>query len=44
MKSIGHEETFPADLHTHAELGTELVRLSDAVAARLRANGTAARL
>ncbi|HEY0519674.1 MAG TPA: hypothetical protein VGC84_09290, partial [Ilumatobacteraceae bacterium] len=29
--------------HTHDELSRELVRLSDAVAARLRASGTAAR-
>jgi DNA polymerase IV len=43
MKSIGHEETFAVDRHTHAELVQELVRLSDAVAARLRAHGGAAR-
>jgi DNA polymerase-4 len=43
MKSIGHEETFATDRHTHAELLRELVRLSDAVAARLRAHGRAAR-
>ncbi|MDP9465473.1 MAG: DNA polymerase IV, partial [Actinomycetota bacterium] len=43
VKSIGHEETFAADRHTHLELVRELVRLSDAVAARLRAHGGAAR-
>ena len=43
MKSIGHEETFATDRHTHAELLRELVRLADAVAARLRAHGGAAR-
>ena len=43
MKSIGHEETFAVDRHTHAELVRELVRLADAVAARLRAHGGAAR-
>jgi DNA polymerase-4 len=43
MKSIGHEETFATDRHTHSELLRELVRLSDAVAARLRAHGGAAR-
>jgi DNA polymerase IV len=43
LKSVGHEETFPHDLHTHGELHVELVRLADCVAARLRAAGTAAR-
>lgn len=43
MKSIGHEETFSTDRHTHEELMRELVRLADAVAARLRAQGTGAR-
>jgi DNA polymerase-4 len=43
LKSIGHEETFAADLHTHDALHRELVRLSDAVAARLRAHGVGGR-
>ena len=43
MKSIGHEETFARDLYDTAELRTELVRLTDAVATRLRAAGTGAR-
>ena len=43
MKSIGHEETFATDRHTHDELGRELVRLADGVAARLRAQGKSAR-
>lgn len=42
-KSIGHEETYPRDLHTADELQRELVRLADAVAARLRSQGTGAR-
>jgi DNA polymerase-4 len=42
-KSIGHEETYAADLFTPAELRRELVRLADGVAGRLRAHGTAAR-
>ncbi len=42
-KSIGHEETYPHDLHEHAELERELVRLADAVSSRLRRHGTGAR-
>ena len=35
-KSIGHEETYGSDRRTPAEVRTELVRLADAVAGRLR--------
>jgi DNA polymerase-4 len=43
VKSIGHEETYPRDLVDPTELERELVRLADAVAARLRRQGQAAR-
>ena len=42
-KSIGHEETYPRDLVEPADLERELVRLADAVSARLRRQGVAAR-
>jgi DNA polymerase-4 len=42
-KSVGHEETYPHDIHELADLERELVRLSDAVSARLRRADTAAR-
>ena len=42
-KSIGHEETYPHDKHTPAEMRRELVRLADAVARRLRLQAVGAR-
>jgi DNA polymerase-4 len=42
-QSIGHEETFARDLHTHADVLAEVVRLADAVAGRLRHHGVGAR-
>ena len=42
-KSIGHEETFARDHHNLATLHVQLVRLGDAVAARLRSAGVAGR-
>lgn len=42
-KSIGHEETYPSDKHTPDEMRRELVRLTDAVAQRMRNQGVAAR-
>jgi len=42
-KSIGHEETYPADHADRSVLAREVVRLADGVAARLRAAGLAGR-
>jgi DNA polymerase-4 len=42
-RSIGHEETYPRDLHEREALAREVVRLADAVAARLRAAGLGGR-
>jgi DNA polymerase-4 len=42
-KSIGHEETFPADHHTVEPLAREVVRMSDSVGSRLRHHGLAGR-
>ena len=38
-KSVGHEETFAKDLHTHDELDAQLVRMADSVGAALRKAG-----
>ena len=43
VKSVSHEETFAHDLHGRDDLRSELARLADGVAARLRADGLAAR-
>lgn len=42
-KSIGREETYARDLHDPDQIRTEIVRLSDDVAARLRASSRVAR-
>jgi DNA polymerase-4 len=36
VKSVGHEETFAIDIHTHDGLHRHLVRMADAVGTRLR--------
>jgi DNA polymerase-4 len=43
IKSVGHEETFARDHHSHATLERELVRLADSVGSRLRRHGLAGR-
>ena len=43
VKSVSHEETYAHDLHDLTALHAEAVRLSDAVAARLRHAGLAGR-
>ncbi|MGH9169290.1 MAG: DNA polymerase IV [Acidimicrobiales bacterium] len=43
LKSVGHEETFSVDSYDKGQLATEVLRLSDSVAGRLRAAGLAGR-
>jgi DNA polymerase IV len=43
VKSVGHEETFPADVTDRTELEREVLRLADKVASRLRRAGCRAR-
>ncbi|HEY4375715.1 MAG TPA: DNA polymerase IV, partial [Acidimicrobiales bacterium] len=43
VKSVGHEETFAHDLRRPDDLHRQVVRLSDAVASRLRRHGLAGR-
>jgi len=43
LKSIGHEETFARDLETHEDLRPHLMRMADAVGARLRSGAVLGR-
>jgi DNA polymerase-4 len=43
VKSVGHEQTYADDIVDPQRLGTEVVRLSDAVSARLAEGGLAGR-
>ena len=43
MKSVSHEETYPVDCYNESALHVEVVRMSDAVATRLRRAGIAGR-
>jgi len=43
LKSVSHEETYAADLYDREHLAAEALRLSDAVADRLRRSGRAGR-
>jgi DNA polymerase-4 len=42
-KSVGSEETFPADLDAHDDILREILRLADRTAARLRSKGLCGR-
>jgi DNA polymerase-4 len=43
VKSISHEETYPVDIDDPGHLGSEVVRMADAVATRMRRAGLAGR-
>ena len=43
VKSVGHEETFPRDVHDRSILQREVLRFADRVASRLRKSGLAGR-
>jgi nucleotidyltransferase/DNA polymerase involved in DNA repair len=43
LKSVSHEETYPYDLHDRDELKRALVRMADAVGARMRRAGVLGR-